>query len=151
MPIFPIAFALAMVMACGETSRPPAVAEVPINENVPPKNGSDDPPDNTTTPPPDTGNVSGTGPKPLAVTTPEPDAGVAKKGVLSEADCKKVIKKLADFIQKDNHQPPVAQTDLENNPVFNPMLTECEQETTKKQYTCAIGAKNKTAWEACMK
>lgn len=149
---FSIAFALATVIACAETPRPPAVPEVPINENAPSKNsGADDPPDNTTTAPPDTGNGSGNGPKPIADSTPEVDAGAAKKGALSEADCKKVIKKLADFVQKENHQPPITPTDLENNPVFSPMLTQCQQETTKKQYTCTMNAKNKTGWETCMK
>jgi hypothetical protein len=158
MAVFPIvcALSIAQMFACGETQRPPAVAEVPINEGTPSKNNPDDPVDNsttTTTPPPDTGNGSGNGPKPLTDSTPDVDAGggTAKKGQLGEADCKKVIKKLADFVQKENHQPPIAPSDLENNPVFNPMLTQCQQETTKKQYTCAMAAKNKTGWETCMK
>lgn len=147
--------ALAAVIACGSSQKPPPVAEVPINEGAPSKNNPDDPPTSNDTPvtvPTDTGSKSGTGPQPLDTGTPDAgDTGTAKKGQLSEADCKKVIKKLADFIQKENHQPAIAMTDLENNPVFNPMLTQCQQETTKKQYTCAMATKNKTGWETCMK
>lgn len=144
-------WAVAGVFACGSGQKPPVVAEVPINEGTPSAN---DDPSNNDTPPVtnvDTGGRSGTGPQPLETTVDAGGDTTPKKGPLGESECKKVIKKLADFIQRENHQPPIAQADLDNNPVFNPMLGQCQQETTKKQYTCAMSAKNKAAWETCMK
>jgi hypothetical protein len=140
------AFFSTLLCACAASPRPPALEEVPIRDNVPLVNrvatGDD-------APAPDTDRAAMASTK-----SAPPDAGSdagGKKSLVGAPECKKLIKRFADFVMKDANQPPVDTNKLEENPIFGQMLDQCQQETTKKQYDCGMAAKNRGAWEGCMK
>ena len=132
-----------LLLACGGSQKPPPLAEVPINENTPSANNP--PPGDDPAP---VGDTSGALPVEGAHDAGPPDSGssVKKPNTIGEADCRKVIKKYADFVSKGT-----SAADLESNPVYGQMLSQCQVETTKKQYTCAMASRTKTGWETCMK
>lgn len=160
--ILAILFVLA---ACGSPQKPPPLAEERIDngssqkDDTPQDNGPvDSSGGNGTTgsiSPGGTGSGKTGGPQPIGDSGGDAgasggDAG-AKKSQLTDAECKKVVKKLADLTSKEAHQPLVAIADLDTNPVYGQMLTQCSTDTTKKQYTCAMNATKRSAWETCMK
>lgn len=119
--------------------------EVPLRDNVARVNQLPDGDD----PPPAGGDRSAM----LSAKNP-PDAGGAdsgKKPLVGPPECKKLIKRFADFVMKDAKQALVEVSALEANPIFGQMLDQCLQDTTKKQYDCGMAAKTRAAWEGCMK
>lgn len=162
-------------LACGSTQKPPPPAEIPIDQagtggGTKTGGGADDPAGNgggtgsgtttTTGAVPDKPPPPGVGPQPMGgVSDAPPDAGgpppagsSVKKGPLTPKECTDVVNKFVTMMARENHMP-VPSMDGQTGQlgdVFSGMRNECGQNTTKKQYTCAMAARTTDVWKKCM-
>jgi hypothetical protein len=166
-------------LACGSTQKPPPPDEVPIGSpgagvGGTKTGGGDDPGSSGggsggngggtgtagTAAVPDKPPPPGVGPQPMGGgDTPQPDAGgpapagsTVKKGPLTPKECSDVVNKFVTMMAKENHMP-VPSLDGQTGQlgdVFSGMRNECAQNTTKKQYTCAMAARTTDVWKKCM-
>ena len=159
-------------LACGSTQKPAPVAEVPMDQagGGGTKTGGGDDDANgggggggTTTSGTGTGSDKppppGVGPQPMGGSDSPPDAGgpapagsTVKKGPLTPKECSDVVNKFVTMMAHENHMPAPTldgQTGQLGD-VFSGMRNECGQNTTKKQYACAMAARTTDVWKKCM-
>jgi hypothetical protein len=156
---------LGTCVACGGSSTPHHVEEVPIDDSI--KRPTDLPPDEVggSSSTASTGTAdhgpSGPAPQPLdtgdaGATATTADAGapaavfVQRPGGLSEKECTEVVMKFAKLTTKETKVATPAAADLSQHPVYGPMLADCGKSATKKQHKCGMVARSSRAWKKCM-
>ena len=165
-------------LACGSTQKPAPIDEIPIDQagggggGTKNGGGGDDPAATgggtgagtgaaATGSVPDKPPPPGVGPQPMGGTDSTPDAGAGgaapagstvKKGPLTPKECSDVVNKFVTMMAKENHMPAPALDGQvgQLGDVFSGMRNECGQNTTKKQYTCAMAARTTDVWKKCM-